>query len=300
MDTRPAALPSYAVVTPARDERDNLVRLADCLSRQTVLPQTWMIVDDGSVDGTHELADALAEDNPWIRVIESKGEVLARGAPIVRAFHTALPELEPFPDVVVKLDADISFEPDHFERLLETFAENPRLGIAGGTGFELESDGIWRHRNGTGPAVWGACRAYSRACLEKILPLEEHMGWDTLDLMKARLHGWEVTSVRDLPYRHHRPEGERDGHKLRTFLIQGEGAHYMGYRPSYLAIRTFYRALRDPMAIGLIAGYARARFQRKPRCADGELRDYIRREQSLRRVPVRIRESLRARPELTA
>lgn len=297
MDARPS-LPSYAIVTPARDERVNLERLAESLARQTYLPETWMIVDDGSVDGTRELAESLAAERSWTRVIESKGKVQARGGPIVRAFHTAVAELEPLPDVVVKLDADISFEPDYFERLAEAFARDPRLGIAGGIGFEEDPDGVWRHRHGTGPAVWGACRGYRRECLAEILPLEEHMGWDTLDLMKASLHGWHVEALETLSYRHHRPEGLRDGHRFRTSLIQGEAAYYMGYRPSYLAIRTLYRMLRNPHAVGMIAGYARALVERQPRCADDELRAHLRNEQSIRRIPVRIREAVRPRPEL--
>jgi glycosyltransferase involved in cell wall biosynthesis len=289
---------TYAVVTPARDERENLQRLAACLVQQTCTPATWLVVDDGSSDGSRDVAEKFTETHSWIRVIGSSGSVLARGGPIVRAFHTALTELEPMPDVIVKLDADISLEPDHFEKLLSEFAGDPRLGIAGGTGYEEEADGVWRHRHGTGPAVWGACRAYRRECLQEILPLEEHMGWDTLDLMKARLKNWHVKVFADLPFRHHRPEGERDGHPLRTYLIQGEAAHFMGYRLSYLVIRTLYRAMRKPSAVGLVVGFARASVKRRPRCADAELRAYVRKEQSLRRVPMRIREARRPRFEL--
>jgi hypothetical protein len=189
-------------------------------------------------------------------------------------------------------------DPDHFERLLAEFERDPRLGIAGGIGYEEHADGQWRQRHGTGPAVWGACRAYRRGCLEEILPLEEHMGWDTLDLMKARVKGWRVEVFYDIAFRHHRVEGQRDGRRLRTSMIQGEAAHFMGYRPSYLLVRTLYRMLREPAAIGLLAGYVRARARRKPRCADLELRAYVRSQQSLRNIPRRAREALRPREVL--
>ena len=39
---------TYAIVTPARNERDNLRRLADSVCGQTHLPAEWVIVDDGS------------------------------------------------------------------------------------------------------------------------------------------------------------------------------------------------------------------------------------------------------------
>jgi poly-beta-1,6-N-acetyl-D-glucosamine synthase len=289
---------TYAIVTPARDEAENLPRLAACLIEQTVTPSAWIVVDDGSRDGSPDLVRSLGREHPWIRLSSSGGTSLARGAPIVRAFHKGVERLELLPDVVVKLDADISLAPDHFELLLRSFARDDRLGIAGGAGYEEQSDGEWRQRHGTGPAVWGACRAYRRECLREILPLEEHMGWDTLDLMKARLKGWSVEVLYDLPFRHHRAEGERDGARLKTYVIQGEGAYFMGYRVSYLTLRALYRALRSPSALGLLIGYSRARISRRPQCSDRELRAYIRSQQSLRRLPVRAREALRPRATL--
>jgi len=290
---------AYAVVTPVRDEAVNLARLAACLAAQTLRPASWVIVDTGSTDGTQGVVADLAREHRWVRLAEIDGRGLERGAPIVRAFHSVLPALTPLPDVIIKLDADISMDPDHFERLLLEFEGDSRLGIAGGAGYEAREDGVWRRRYGTGPSVWGACRAYRRECLNQILPLEEHMGWDTLDLLKAELRGWDVRVIDELPFRHHRPEGMRDGRRLRTYMMQGRGAYYMGYRISYLAIRTLFRLPRSPAAIGLMFGYAHARVSRSPRCLDAELRAYVRSHQQLRRLPLRAREALRPRAELS-
>jgi biofilm PGA synthesis N-glycosyltransferase PgaC len=286
---------TYSIITPARDEAENLRRLAACLVAQVAQPTAWIIVDDGSADETLSLVTSLAEEHPWIRVVSGGGGALARGGPIVRAFNAGLAELEPLPDVIVKVDADISIEPDHFERLLAEFERNSRLGVASGTCYEIEADGAWRQRHVTGPGVWAACRAYRRECLGDILPFEERMGWDTLDLVKANVMGWETEIVLDLGFRHHRPEGKRDGHSLRTWTIQGEASHYMDYRVSYLLARTLYQTLRNPAAIGLLGGYARARVQRQTRCPDAELRAYVRRQQRLRNLPLRAREAMRPR-----
>ncbi len=289
---------SYAIISPVRDEVENLEQLAQCLIAQTRKPSSWLIVDDGSSDGTRALVIELARHHPWIHHAASAGGALARGGPIVRAFHTGLEQLDPVPDVVVKLDADITMEPDHFERLLDAFACDSSLGIAGGVGYEEDENGNWRQRHGTGAGVWGANRAYRRECLRDIGPLHEHMGWDSLDLMKANMTGWRTEVVPDLPFRHHRAEGKRDGSRYRTFRIQGEAANYMAYRFSYLFVRTLYRALRDPAAIGLIVGYVSARARRQPRCPDVELRRYVRHQQSLRMLPTRVREALRPRAVL--
>jgi biofilm PGA synthesis N-glycosyltransferase PgaC len=50
---------AYAIVTPAHDESDHLERLVSSVAAQTVLPEAWVIVENGSRDDTPRLiADA--------------------------------------------------------------------------------------------------------------------------------------------------------------------------------------------------------------------------------------------------
>ena len=83
------------------------------------------------------------------------------------------------------------------------------------------------------------------------------MGWDGVDELKAAVKGWRTASFRHLAVRHHRPLGARED-RLGKWLSQGEMAHFMGYRPSYLLFRALYRGLRDPGALSMIWGYGRA------------------------------------------
>jgi biofilm PGA synthesis N-glycosyltransferase PgaC len=281
----------YALVTPARDERENLARLAVAVDAQTIVPEAWLIVDDGSTDGTGQFAHELAARLAYVRVVDlpTTGP-LYRGAPIVRAFHCGLEALGDLPDVVVKLDADVSFEPDHFERLLDAFREDERLGIASGSAWELV-DGAWRQQFMTGDSVWGAARAYRRDCLPHVLPLEERMGWDGIDALKAAVAGWKTRTLLDLPFRHHRREGERDGRRA-AWRALGRCAHFMGYRPSYQLVRTLHHVRRDPAAVGLLTGYAVALLAHEPQCSDRAVIAYLRDRQRLRSLIVRRREAL--------
>ena len=208
----------------------------------------------------------------------------------MRAFEAALPLLEPLPDVIVKVDADITFPRDHFGRLLDRFSTDDVLGIASGTCYE-RIDGEFRERHVTGDHVWGAARAYRKEVLPVVMPLEPRMGWDGIDQIKANLVGWRTATFKELPFFHHRPEGARDGAGRNARVNQGRASYYMGYRPTYLVLRSVFALRHDRAALGLVWGYAREAAARGPRCADPSIRDYVRSQQSVRMWRRRLNEA---------
>jgi glycosyltransferase involved in cell wall biosynthesis len=282
------------VITPVRNEVENLGRLAASLTGQMARPGAWVIVETGSDDGTHEAASALAREHDWITIVPHP-DAHARGGPIVRAFQAGVASLDNPCDIVVKVDADISLDPGYFDELLRRFAANPKLGIASGRCLELQED-EWRPRHVTGDHVWGACRAYRAACLQEVSPLEERMGWDGIDAFKAKAHGWQTATFTDLAFRHHRREGAREG-RWEAWIAGGRAAHYMGYRPTFLVLRSLHRVREDPAAVGMIAGWAKAAVRREPRCPDEGARAEVRRQQRMRELPLRALEALGRRPD---
>jgi len=291
---------SYALVTPARDEADHLPRLARSVAAQTVLPDAWVIVDDESADGTRAVAQQLADEHPWVRVLDGPTLTSVESGPIASgrrvgrdavAFEAGVASLDPLPDVVVKVDADVSFAPDFLEKLLSAFQHQASLGIVGGTCLERVG-GDWTERHVTGAHVWGAARAYRRACLENVLPLERRLSWDGIDLLQADLAGWCTQTLRHAPFRHHRTEGARDGARVRVWCAQGWSAWYMGYRPTYVIARALHWAWRDPAALALLWGYARSALVRDARHPEAAVREALRENQRLRSLPLRLREAL--------
>ncbi len=130
-----------------------------------------------------------------------------------------IPSVAP-PDLVLNVDADVSLPSDYIARLARAFAGDPALGIAGGSCYEMH-DGRWRQRHVTGDTVWGAARAYRWDCLQDVGPVEERMSWDSLSQLRANALSWSTRTLLDLPFRHHRAEGGRDGGWGRAHFNEG-------------------------------------------------------------------------------
>jgi glycosyltransferase involved in cell wall biosynthesis len=278
--------PSYSVVTPARNEEVNLRRLGAALASQTQLPEEWLVVDDGSTDATASVLAELASAHPWVRTVARAGATNGaldqgrREARDLDGFLLGTRLLTSAPDVVIKIDADVDFDASYCEGLMARFAADERLAIASGTLYEREGT-AWVRRTKVDTTVWGASRAYRRECLPDLELLEPCMGWDGIDEIRVQIRGLRTQTFVDLPFRHHRAEGGRERTTLHHGEALGRASYYMGYRPSYLAMRAVYRARRDPAALAMLWGYAAAAASRAPRCPDQLVRREVRRRQRL-------------------
>jgi glycosyltransferase involved in cell wall biosynthesis len=278
-------LPKYALVTPMRDEAQHLQRTIESIVAQRHRPTRWIIVDDGSTDGSGEIAARFAQRHPWIRLVTSEASHdRARGAPIVHAFRRGMAEVREAHEFIVKLDADLFVPPHYFEWVARVFADDPRAGIVGGS--VLIFDGTrWRADRGHGRAVNGVAKAYRVACLRDIGGLQASMGWDGIDDYAARARGWHTRVLTELTLLHYKPRGSKQ-RWYRARWEEGRGAHFMGYGWGFLLLRATYRMLRErPAVLGgvvLASGYGWARMRKLPQADDPLARRRLRAEQRAR------------------
>lgn len=277
------------------NEAGNLPRLALSLLTQSSPPSRWIMVDTGSSDETLEIARRLCLRRPSLMLERIAGAGRpTRGGQVVDALHHALGMLPSDVEVVVKVDADVSFDQEHFETLLAHFQDDARLGMASGIRYEFER-GRWRAQGAPATTVEAQVRAYRRACLASILPFERRMGFDVIDESTAVARGWRTGHFEELAFRHHRRMGARDGSRRAAWCAQGQIAHHVGYRWSYLLARTCFRATRDPSALFMCLSFLYAKLSRRPQSANGAAIAVRRRQQRLRELPRRIAESLSPR-----
>jgi biofilm PGA synthesis N-glycosyltransferase PgaC len=162
----------YIAITPARDEEQFLPGLISSMAAQTRLPQRWIVIDDGSADGTAQILDEAARQHHWIEPIH-----LARNRPREAGGESVIMQFLPREawqgvDFIFRLDADLSFESDFVELMLKEFAVNPKLGIAGATPYEPVND-RWREvPEFNSFHTRGVTKMYSSGCFAAIEPLE--------------------------------------------------------------------------------------------------------------------------------
>ena len=104
-------LPSYVLITPARDEAQFIELTIKSVVAQTVLPLKWVIVSDGSTDGTDDIVSKYAAVHPWIELVRMPERPERHFAGKVHAFNAGyarVPDLEY--DVIGNLDCDTSFD----------------------------------------------------------------------------------------------------------------------------------------------------------------------------------------------
>ena len=123
---------NYVLITPARNEAQFIELTLKSVIAQTVQPLKWVIVSDGSIDGTDDIVRKYATENPWIELLRMPERTERHFAGKVHAFNAGYGRLKTLEfEIVGNLDADVSFEPEHFEFLIEKMAENPQLGVVG-------------------------------------------------------------------------------------------------------------------------------------------------------------------------
>jgi len=283
--------PACVVITPSRNEEKHLPKTIASMVSQTVRPQKWILVNDGSTDKTGEIMDEAAREHGWIKAVHRADRGFRKaGGGVIEAFYDGYPLLgEERWDFITKLDGDLSFGPGYFADCVEHFRRDEKLGIGGGTVCSVASGGEEAEAHGDPPFhVRGAVKMYRRACWEGIGGLQKATGWDTIDEVKANMLGWTTRTFADLKLTHHRFAGEADG-AWKNWVKNGRANYVTGYHPLFMFCKCVSRLVEKPYGVaaaGLCFGFVSGYFRRVPQVDDREMIKYLRREQ-MRRLTLR-------------
>lgn len=282
----PASL-TYVVITPARNEAQFIELTLKSVVAQTVLPLRWIIVSDGSTDGTDEIVRKYASEHPWIELLRMPERSERHFAGKVHAFNAGFDRVQGLDyDVVVSLDGDVSFDADYFSFLLDKLAADPTLGLTG-TPFQEVSGRIYDYRFVSIEHVSGACQVFRRECFESIGGYVPVKGGsiDHIAVITARMKGWKTRTFTEKVCLHHRTMGTAQRSVLMSRFKLGVKDYAVGNHPLWELFRTVHQMRMAPLGLGglaLGAGYFWALLRRAERPVSRTLMDFHRQEQMQR------------------
>jgi poly-beta-1,6-N-acetyl-D-glucosamine synthase len=279
-------LPNYILITPARNEAQYIEQTICSVIAQTIRPARWIIVSDGSTDGTDEIVKRYLTEHQWIELVRMPERRDRNFAAKVHSFNGGYQKVgERSYEVIGNLDADITFEKDYFEFLLRKFSENPGLGVAG-TPF-IEGKESYDYRYTSLEHVSGACQLFRRQCFEEIggyRPIQGG-GIDWVAVTTARMKGWKTRTFLDKVCYHHRPMGTASSGKLKAWYSLGRQDYYLGGHLLWELFRSCLQMKSKPYVLGglfLMTGFTSAFIARTERPIDPQLVAFHQKEQMQR------------------
>ncbi|UFK97412.1 glycosyltransferase family 2 protein [Kaistella faecalis] len=213
----------FLIVIPTHNEQKNILFCLESLKNQTFRDYEIVVVNDGSTDKTQDMVSAFISD-PMISdkfsIINLEKSEHEPGAKVVRTFNKGLEtaDLSRF-DILCKFDADIIFPENYLKKLNALYEENPKAGMVSGIvkikksvfeknlAFDFKDEkNHWIFENiSSKNHVRGPIKSYRKQCFEDMNGLRPVLGWDNIDVMLAKKHGWEVITIKDLWVKHLRP-----------------------------------------------------------------------------------------------
>jgi len=272
------------LVTPVHDERELLHDLVATIRAQELPPVLWVIVDDGSTDGSGPELARLQAREPWIHVVTLGRDANAEVSPLryaqvlAHGFVAAVELLEAEAlqvDYVANVDADVRCPPQLFAEMLQRSERDRMIGFASCRLVEMVEDGdpvpALEHPCG---APRAAVRLWRRQCIEEI-GLHPTPHWGSVTGLRARNRGWKTVVHVDLVAEVVRDHASRHGW-WRGWQRIGEAVWFVGAHPLLVAAQAVVASARrrDLRGLALLTGYLGSALRGRRRSNDPELLEF--------------------------
>src|ERR1700688_179264 len=277
--------PAYVLMTAAYNEEAFIGNTIASLLEQTVLPRKWVIVSDGSTDGTDAIVSAYASRHSFIEFVrvqrETRGHSLSAK---VRALRNADRILRDIPyDYIGKLDADITIQRNYFSDLINALDRVSRLGLVSGFVFEKRVGSFQSRKTNRTCSIPHAAQLMRRECYEAMGGYVElkYGGEDWYAHVAVKMAGWDVEAFPNLPVFHHKPTGAGTN-GLKNTLRLGKLDYAFGSHPAFELVKCLLRVKEQPILLGAamrLWAFSLCHIRGEERAVPQEVADFVRKEQ---------------------
>ena len=275
---------NYIIITPCKNEENNLPNLIESIMSQTIRPVLWIIVDDGSNDNTPLILKEASEKTNWMKIIRRdeyfKRDLGLHLADISRiAFDFAIEYCNTNRieyNYLGNIDADLTLNNTFYENLMVEFENDPNLGIASG-GIKLTiGDKIVYVRGLSENEPSGGDMLIRRECFEDCEGIPQSYAYDTVLKAKARLNEWKTKRFEENIATESRDVGNAEGY-LKGYFHMGQSSYYLNLHPIHIFARGIMISLKRPYYGGFayIAAYSYSLVKRDRQIEDDSIKNYF-------------------------
>lgn len=271
----------YIIITPAKNEEKYIEYTLNSICSQTLKPQEWIIVNDGSTDNTANIVEKYTKEHSWIKLINNNtfNEKRSGGSKVVRAFNKGYNSIENNDyDFIVKLDADLTLPRNYFKEVAKEFRNNSKVGLCGGYCSVIKNGKLKKERSAS-YHLRGSIKAYRKECFDQIGGLKPILGWDGVDEMTAIYKGWDV-KILPLQVIHNKPTSTEINKGIKSIILSGREYYKNGHDLLLALLKAFHISVRKKPLIlsGLIFyfNFIYAMIKNEPKNVDKQLAKFTR------------------------
>lgn len=213
---------SYFAIVTCRNSENEIENAIISLLKQTIVPKYIIVVDDGSIDGTHSILERLKSNNDGLYLITNPdlGYDIGR---VVKNWNNAIRlarklKLEKTDYHLISTD-DTHYEESYSEKIIQKMDSDDKIAISSGN-----------YDNNIYSTPHGAGRFVRNSFFEEYLDLyPEKMGYESVILQISLYHGLKNLINNNARFSHIRPLGTN--HHFYEF---GASMRTLGYHPLFV------------------------------------------------------------------
>jgi glycosyltransferase involved in cell wall biosynthesis len=253
---------NYILITPCKNEEENLQKLAESIVNQAIKPKLWVIIDDGSTDNTPAILNNLVSEYKWIGIIRGKESIRDLGLhyseivneTIKHAFEMCEIQKLSF-EYVGLIDADMILEKHFFEKIIERFEINPKLGVCSGSVVYIHKDKRVLEKGRSSHPI-GGLRVWRKRCLEDTGGFPISYSADSVSNVLAIIRGWDTRKYDDIIGIQSRKTSSAEGF-WKGYITRGKSDYYRDYHPAYVILKAIKYSSSYPFYKGIayLTGY---------------------------------------------
>lgn len=274
------------VITPIKNEAENLPILLKSVKNQSKVPDEWVIIDDNSNDGSEDIIKKAESETSWITALKRSADSdYDVGFNYSRVISIGFDHLHKnygdTLDYYMILDGDMNITQNYIQTLCNLLSENKNIKIASCGMYIEEGDEISFVDKIDNQPIGGAT-VYDGKFYRKIGGPTIAPSVDSVTRAKAESKGWKCCYYRESEEKaiQSRPTGGR-GNQFRSGISKGADNYYLCYHP-LVAIATGIKQLTESPhyhGMGYLFGYFSNYLLRKPQIEDQQVRQYFYREE---------------------